>query len=89
MPPPPPLAEVTEDEGTPVDVDPVEQSPSLDIEPESLTQGIPKITAGDKQVQLYLYLQQEIACTNTQFLEITTEQSNLPVMMTFHLCPPM
>ena len=55
MPPPLPLVEVTEDEGTPVDIDPVEQSPSLDIEPEPLTQGVPKITAGDKQVYCYKY----------------------------------
>ncbi len=44
-----PLA-VLEDEGTPVDVDTVEQSPALDIEPQLQAQGLPKIQAADKQV---------------------------------------
>ena len=47
----PPLVEVTPDEGTPVDIDPVEQSPSLDIESDTLEQGVPKVTAGEKQVK--------------------------------------
>ena len=47
----PPLVEVTGDEGTPVDIDAVEQSPSLDIESDTLEQGVPKVTAGEKQVK--------------------------------------